>query len=141
MPFFDNLLAGLVNDPSQASGGWLAKLLGTSPTAALSTPTLAAPPVGIGTSSTQPLTPGSPTIPNAANAAAPLNLMSYFRPRTGLLGNSILGDALRGGFAGLNAGTGYTGGAAFGAGFGGAEQAARERQAAQMQTLAAGQQY
>jgi hypothetical protein len=70
-----------------------------------------------------------------------MNLAAFFRPQTGLLGNSIIGNALRGGLAGLAGSTGYKGFGALGQGAMSAVDAARQRQATQIAPIQAGQQY
>lgn len=124
------ILSGLFGnlDPF-AQQGLIAQLFG--PSANLNTPTSQpAPPVGQGTSSTNPQpSPGSSGLPAA------------FRPLPSLFGNSMLGNGLRGGLAGLGSSTGYTGLAALGAGAAGGSQATQERQRFNANNLLAGQQY
>ncbi len=117
----------LINDPTQPSGGILQRALNPQAAVAASTQTpLGAPPQA-------PVAP-PPAAPNSG-------LLSYFKPHSGILGNSPLAVALSGGLAGLGSSTGYTGLAAVGQGFGGGTKAAQERQLNQMNAIGAGQQY
>lgn len=126
----DDIWQYLINDPTKPSGGILQQALNPQAAVAASTQTpLGAPSQAVGGAS-----------PNAAPPGG-LNLSSFFKPHSGILGNSPLAAALSGGLAGLGSSTGYTGLAAVGQGFGGATQAAQQRHEAQMQAALAGQQY
>lgn len=115
------LLDFLLQDQNTGSQGLLGQLLNG--------------PNGAGT---QPVIP--PGTPSPGYSAGPAQ--NYFRPRTGLLGDSILGDALRGGLAGLAGSTGYKGfGAQLGAGALSAEQNMQQRRQQQQGSLLGGQQY
>lgn len=134
MSVLNDILAGLFQDPTQQGGGsiyqWLAPQSATA--AATNTP-LGAP--------SAPGTPGgTPTPPPAAQNSGGM-LSQFFQPHRGLLGNSLAGDAVRGGLAGLGSSTGYTGLAAVGQGAMGAAEAAAHRRQGQMGAALAGQQY
>ncbi len=117
------LLDSIFSDPSSPGGGWLLQALQSLTGANKANP-------GLSTS--------TPTTPPPVQS--PLGLP--FAPRNGLLGNSLFGDAIRGGLAGLNGATGYSGfGAQLGAGAQAGTQALRQRQQFQMQNLLNGQQY
>lgn len=123
----DDIWQYLINDPTKPAGGILQQALNPQAAVAASTKT----PLGAPSQA-----PGAP--PPAAPAAS---LLSYFKPHSGILGNSPLAAALSGGLAGLGSSTGYTGLAAVGQGFGGGTHAAQERHMNQMQAIGAGQQY
>jgi hypothetical protein len=133
------LLSSLFADPTAANGGggWLLNLIDPQAAAALqasagNTP-IAAP--------SSPGAPGgAPTPPPAAQNTGLLS--KFFSPTRGSLGgNSFLGDAIRGGLAGLGSSTGYTGLAALGQGAMGSIQAENQRRQQQMGSIMAGQQY
>ena len=137
------ILSSLFADPtaSNGGGGWLLNLLDPQAAAALAaqsgnTP-MAAP--------SSPGTPGgAPTPPPAAqNAQQSGSLLSkFFSPTRGSLGgNSLIGDAIRGGLAGLGSSTGYTGLAALGQGAMGSMNAEAQRRQQQMGSIMAGQQF
>jgi len=72
----------------------------------------------------------------------PVDPMSYFQPRPGLLGDSPLGQIVRGGLAGLgNVAPGTRGLAALGQGAAGGQQAVQDWRTQQMRTALAGQEY
>lgn len=110
----DPILAALFNDPSGSIGGNAITGL-----------------LGLKSGNPGALT-STPVTPSAG---------SPFAPRTGLLGDSVFAGGLRGALAGLAGSTGYTGLSALGAGAQSAEEAARHRQAFQMQNILGGQQY
>jgi hypothetical protein len=126
-------------------GTQLGNFLGVgSPTASTQTPTIVP-------SGTAPTGVPGPVLGGALPAGGgggllggqpPVNPMSYFQPRQGLLGNSPLSNMLQGAFAGLsNVQPGQKGLGALGAGFAAGSQAVQDRQRQQMATALAGQQY
>jgi hypothetical protein len=135
MAGFD-LINFLFGDPTQPGGTWVQNLLGGAPNPPATSSSGAYSGQGRGWAPGQ-TTPPAPAL--AGPGAGPMNLAAFFRPQTGLFGNSIIGSALMGGLAGLAGSTGYKGLAALGQGAMSAVDAARQRQATQIAPLQAWQ--
>lgn len=128
-----SILSSLLYDPTSQGGGKLFQLMGGGASPSTTNTALAAP--------SSPGTPGgAPTPPPAAQNGGGL-LSQFFTPHRGLLGNSMVGDAVRGGLAGLGSSTGYTGLAALGQGARGGIDAGMQRRMEQMNAAGAGQQF
>jgi hypothetical protein len=156
------ILSSLFADPTQPGGGWLFRLLDPQASTAISTatPLTTVPNPGApngnapgsaasGSSSSaaasgaQPAAASalSPRPPGILGSVLPPDVLNFFRPHTGILGNSAFGSAVRGGLNGLANSTGFTGMAAVGQGFAGGTQGEQEHQFAQIRPLLLGQQY
>ena len=118
------LLDWLFTDPNQPGGSTqLGNWLGiTSPTASTQTPIMASYAASTPTLGGS-LPQNTGLLSGLLGGQQPANSMSYFQPQPGLLGDSPLGNILRGAFSGLGAAAGHGGLTGMGLAAMGGEQA------------------